>query len=501
MQAYIIEHMVSFEFPKNLKGFHIHFTGIKGTGMAALVEILFSRGAIITGSDVNERFYTDEILEQLGIKPLPFSAANITDDINLVIHSSAYNENHPELVEASKKGIPVLLYTEALGKISASAYSCGICGVHGKTTTTGLTGTILKELDFPSQILAGSIINSFGGRCTLNMGHDYFVAETCEYQRHFMSFHPQKIILTSVESDHQDYYPEFKDIQKAFCDYIMLLPIGADLIYCADDEGAVATANIAFSQRPDLNLIPYGIKASGDFHVILAASDGKNRIRCGEQHFMIQGFPNNDFSICVPGHHLVLNAVAAIALSIRLLQNFRSSNTVTDSDIKKIQKGLLSFTGAKRRSEIIGRTKNIVFIDDYGHHPTAIKTTLAGYKEFYSDRKIIVDFMSHTYTRTASLLNQFAACFSDADEIITHKIYPSAREKYTGLVNGQMLYQEISKCHPNVRYFEEIMDSSDELLQELSDYENKNQKILFVTMGAGDNWKIGKYLYEKIKQY
>ena len=200
--------------PQDFSGIHFHFVGIKGTGMVALVEILHARGAVITGSDVSERFYTDEVLEQLSIKALPFSENNITDSVQYVIYSSAYSpEKNPDLIAACSKKIPMMLYTEALGAISGTAYSAGICGVHGKTTTTGLTGTILRELDLPVQVLAGSIISSFGNSCTMtkNMSRsvetvssrqNYFVAETCEYQRHFMAFFPKKIILTSVESMH-----------------------------------------------------------------------------------------------------------------------------------------------------------------------------------------------------------------------------------------------------------------------------------------------------------
>ena len=193
--------------PQDLHGLKVHFVGIKGTGMAALVEIFYNKGAVITGSDVAERFYTDEVLERLNIKPLLFSEENITNDINLVVYSSAYKlDKNPDLIAAVKKGIPCILYTQALGMYSQKAYSCGICGVHGKTSTTGLTGTILKELDLPSQVLAGSVINSFGNTCTYTSPlvnkslsdenvklsdsnkQSIFVAETCEYQRHFMSF-------------------------------------------------------------------------------------------------------------------------------------------------------------------------------------------------------------------------------------------------------------------------------------------------------------------------
>ena len=181
--------------PKNLSGVSIHFVGIKGTGMTALVEILHKQGAIITGSDVSERFYTDEILEKLNLKVFPFSEENITDNIQYVIYSSAYKlDKNPDLIAATNKKIPCLLYTQALGEYSNLSYSCGICGVHGKTSTTGLTGSILKELDLPVQVLAGSVIKSFGDSCTFTSENiqqadkKYFVAETCEYQSLFMSF-------------------------------------------------------------------------------------------------------------------------------------------------------------------------------------------------------------------------------------------------------------------------------------------------------------------------
>lgn len=482
--------------PENLKGVHIHFVGIKGTGMAALVEILFNRGAIITGCDVAERFYTDEILDKLGLKASLFSEENITDDIQYVIYSSAYNlQKNPDLIAATKKNIPCLLYTQALGSYSEHSYSCGICGVHGKTSTTGLTGTILKELDLPAQVLAGSIINSFGNKCTYTASQcekseiNYFVAETCEYQRHFMSFCPQKIILTSVESDHQDYYPTYEDIRNAFVDYVCKLPLNGELIYCADNSGSVEVANISAQKRPDIKMIPYGENADGPYHLTYGTvADEKN-------NFSIDCF--GDMFLNVPGKHEVLDAVAAVALASQLLITAGKS---VASYSEAIKKGLEEFSGGKRRSEIIDRftTKNgnsVIVIDDYGHHPTAIKTTLDGYREFYKGRKIIVDFMSHTYSRTQALLKEFASSFDNADIVILHKIYASARENIHDFnISGKTLYEETCKYHKNVHYFEEILDAKSFVLEELSKPITSiyPDGYLFVTMGAGDNWKIGK---------
>lgn len=493
--------------PEDFRGVHIHFVGIKGTGMAALVEILFHKGAVITGSDVSERFYTDEVLERLGLHALPFAAENITDDVQYVIYSSAYKlDKNPDLIEAVKRGVPCLLYTQALGAYSERAYSCGVCGVHGKTSTTGLVGTILKEIDLPSQVLAGSVINSFGGTCTYTSpmvsnekSHaelgtaSIFVAETCEYQRHFMSFCPKKIILTSVEPDHEDYYPTYEDIRQAFIDYICKLPQGGEVIYCADDKGACDTINLVREKRPDIVALPYGEKAAGDFTVAFGKVENERN------SFTLSLFGSKgEFALSMPGRHEVLDAAAAVALVCQLLREFGKNPL---DYYENIRRGLLNFSGGKRRSEIVGRFKNkngadVLVLDDYGHHPTAVKTTLEGYREFYKGRKIIVDFMSHTYSRTQALLPEFAKCFTAADEVILHKIYSSARENPADFeITGRTLYEAVlATGQQNVHYYEEILDAADFAKAELEkplgpEYPDG---YLFITMGAGDNWKLGK---------
>lgn len=506
--------MGNSKLPDDLRGVHFHFVGIKGTGMVALVEIFFNRGAVITGSDVADVFYTDEILSKLDIKPLLFSRDNITDGVQYVVYSSAYSlEKNPDLIEAVKRKIPCLLYTEALGEYSKRAFSCGVCGVHGKTSTTGLCGTILKELPLPFQVLAGSVINSFGEKCTYtSKNYDekaknhYFVAETCEYRRHFLSFFPKIIILTSVETDHQDYYPTFSDIQTAFVEYILKLPTGGKLIYCADDAGALETAKIAKEKRSDILLIPYGENAAGDYHLTYG------KIENEKNNFSVDLFGN--FSLNVPGKHEALDATAAIALASELLKE----NTDEPKDFySAIKNGCEKWSGGKRRSEVVGRftTKSgndVIVIDDYGHHPTAIKTTLKGFRDFYSKRKIIVDFMSHTYSRTNALLDEFASSFFDADIVILHKIYASARENIKDFnITGKTLYEKtlekfnekFATGEKSVFYFEEILSAKDFVINELNkplDEKYKNG-YLFVTMGAGDNWVLGKEILATIPNF
>ncbi|MDR1617784.1 MAG: UDP-N-acetylmuramate--L-alanine ligase [Treponema sp.] len=466
----------------------LYFVGIKGTGTSALAELMLNAGYRIGGSDTGEVFYTDAILKELGI-PFheSFRAEHIKDSTALVIHSAAYApETNAELAEAVRRGIPLMKYAEALGAWSALFNSSGIAGVHGKTTTTAMTGTLVRALGIPAQVLAGGAVASFGNRSTLSAGNRYFIAETCEYRRHFLSFHPSNIILTAVEEDHQDYYPDFDSIREAFLEYCRLLPAGGRLIYCADDGGAAGVARAIEGEHRGICLIPYGFGAGGPFRI------ESYRVRDERAEFRLSAFPD-PLILRVPGRHEALNAAAALALCTVLPDGEgRGENVeaVWDAENRRRAKeGLERFRGARRRSEIRGEAGGILFMDDYGHHPTAIAATLAGLKEFYPRRRIAVSFMSHTYTRTAALLDEFASSFGAADMVVLHRIYASARETNPGGVDGRTLFEKTrARHHGKVFYTEEPMEALP-LLQGML-----REGDLFITMGAGNNWPLGEAL-------
>ena len=470
-------------FFKDIKGKHFFLVGIKGTGLSAFAELLLHSGAVVSGSDTPEKFYTDQVLASLGIPYVEhFSKDNIPQDTYCVIYSAAYSQDtNPDLSEAGRRGIPMLEYTEALGAFSSAFDAGGIAGVHGKTTTTAITGTLLKALDAPAAVLAGSAVSNFGGHSTIVNGSRYFVAETCEYKRHFMHFCPRRMIITSIEPDHLDFYPTYQDIFKAFVDYAMLLPEGGELIYCADDKGCCELKHIICEKRPDIVLIPYGNSASGDFKIT------SNYIKDGSNCFKVSGF-DREFVLHIPGRHIALDAVAALAMAVCILKSWKGS--VTDSDLDRIEAGFKAFCGSKRRSEIVGKAAGIVFMDDYGHHPTAIRLTLEGIRNFYPGRRIIMDFMSHTYSRTEGLLEEFASCMGSADEVILNDIYASAREKNTKSDLNQRFFKALCAHHPNAKYFNRPLDAFDYLAGHLKEGD------VFVTMGAGDNWVLSKKLYE-----
>ncbi|MDR2210632.1 MAG: UDP-N-acetylmuramate--L-alanine ligase [Spirochaetaceae bacterium] len=467
----------------------VYFIGIKGTGMCALAELLHHSGAAVSGSDTPEQFYTDGILRDLGIPFYEgFSPLHVPADAALGIHSAAYGiETNSEMAEVQRRGIPLVKYPDALGAYSALFDSSGIAGVHGKTTTTAMTGVLFRAAALPARVLAGSAVSAFGGRSTLTLGDKYFAAETCEYRRHFLAFHPRRIVLTSVESDHQDYFPRYADIRDAFVEYVLKLPPGGELIYCADDPGACETADRALKVRGDIKFLPYGFTAPGEYRIESYA------VKDERVHFTLGGFYRSGgrekmpFKLRIPGKHCVLDAAGALALTDRLArQEFGEQGL----PLEQAACALEEFGGSRRRSEILGQAGGILFMDDYGHHPTALRTTLRGLKEFYPSRRIVLSFMSHTYTRTAAMLEDFASSFLFADIVFLHKIYPSARESYTGGVTGRTLYEKTLSLRGEVYYAEESEDAAGELQNILRDGD------LFITMGAGDNWRLGKKLLE-----
>ncbi|MDR1143972.1 MAG: UDP-N-acetylmuramate--L-alanine ligase [Spirochaetaceae bacterium] len=485
------------------RGGKVYFIGIKGTGMCALAELFHDSGLDISGSDRSEVFYTDAILSELGIPYYEnFDSAHVPRDARLAVHSAAYNaETNPEMAEVLRLGIPLVKYTDALGAYSALFDSTGIAGVHGKTTTTAMIGALFRAAALPARVLAGSAVSAFGGRSTLSLGNKYFAAETCEYRRHFLAFYPRRIVLTSVESDHQDYFPEYEDIRDAFLEYADRLPPGGILVYCADDGGAAEVADTIRRRRSDLAFLPYGFSAPGPFRIErYAAADERTR-------FTLAAFPGTEFKLRVPGKHCVTDAAAALALTGILIGEERRGgppaagtdpagvNSWTAEQTRLAAEALEAFAGSRRRSEILGEAAGILFMDDYGHHPTAVKATLRGLKEFYPRRRLVVSFMSHTYTRTAALLDDFAASLLPADKVFLHKIYGSAREVYSGGVTGAVLFEKTKELFGNsgrkncVYYVEEPEAAAGELKALLKPGD------LFITMGAGDNWRLGKNLF------
>ena len=479
---------------KNLNGSRIHLVGAKGTGMAALAEIFSSWGVILTGADVAESFQTQNILDRIGLEAsVGFSAGNLPKEIDLIIYSAAYvPETNPQLKEGKKRGIPIMSYPAALGRLSLVSESIAIAGVHGKSTTAAMCSTIISELDLPATVLTGTGIINLDNSSVVIRGNKFFVAETCEYRNHFSEFKADHVVVTNVEFEHVDSFATRKDIIKAFIKFICGISKHGKVIYCADDFGAVEVVNKAATLRSDIKLIPYGETAHGRLNV------SNVQVSESQTSFQINCFENQLF-LSVPGKHNVLNATAAVGIVTEIMLDSRCFQP--DSSVPVITKALKHYKGGKRRTELIGEVEGILFIDDYAHHPTAISSTLGGISDYYPERRIVVDFMSHTFSRTKAFKEEFGAAFSLADELLLHPVYGSARE-LNQVINsfddmaesiGRMLFEHVKNKHTKVSYYSSFLEAANYLSGTLSSGD------LLITMGAGDNWKVGVETMKLIK--
>ena len=456
--------------------------------MAALAEILAARGASLSGADVAETFPTDRILDRIGLRPgVGFAADELPGGVDWVIHSAAYERNeNPQLLAAAARGIPVSSYPEALGELSRTARSVAVSGVHGKTTTAALCGLLVRALRLPATVLTATGVPNFGGGATVIGGAAYLVAETCEYRNHFANFQPSHVVITTVELEHVDAFPTHAALESAFVDFAGALPPGGSLLYCADAAGAAQVAASVAAGRPDLRLLPYGEAAAGALRV----SD--LRLAAGATRFRL-GCLNEPVTLRVPGRHNVSNAAAAVGVAGILLAE--EGRALGAAEQAAAVRALATYRGGKRRTEMIGECRGILVIDDYAHHPTELVTTLAGLRAFYPGRRIVVDFMSHTFSRTAALRDDFATAFGVADEVLLHPVYASAREgsRDTPERAGRALYAAVADHHARVRWCATLEVASAYLAAHL------RRGDLLVTMGAGDNWRVGEQVLRMLR--
>lgn len=459
----------------------VHLVGIKGTNMTPLAIIAKEAGWDVTGSDVEQEFITDAALKSVGIVPLVgFKAENVGDP-DLVITTGAHGGyDNPEVLAAKLKKIPVMSAGEATGEFMRGTMFkktfCGIsvAGTHGKTTTTAMIATMLKEnkLD-PSYIIGTGDVGSLGLPGHLGKGR-YFVAEADEYAtepRHdkrarFLWQQPNFAIFTNIEHDHPDIYPSLSAVRETFLSFAQKIPDKGLLIACGDDP------EIRILLRSyEKKVITYGFSPENDFMLDRVTISGEQTFFWVKSH----GVPLGEFVIRVVGEHNALNALATIVIGLEL-----------GLAIDKIKTGLLAFKGSKRRLEFIGdlRTGAKVY-DDYAHHPTEIKTTLQALRKQYPKKKIICIFQPHTYSRTKQLFNQFITAFDVVDTVIITDIFASAREEVDFTVSSKQLAFSLSNRHKAVMHLPTLPD----VVQYIQENRFRTDTVI-VTMGAGDIYSI-----------
>lgn len=459
----------------------IYMIGIKGVGMTMLAQFLDAKGIWITGSDTNEVFMTDEVLENAEIEFFEgFSIKNIPRDADLIIYSGAYNkDNNVEVAHVIGGGKKVLSYAEALGEVFNQAYGIAVTGSHGKTTTTAWLGYVMREAGVGPSVMVGSKVPQFHGASIVGSSN-YLVVEADEYQNKLKYLAPKAVLLNNIDYDHPDFFPTNEVYIQVFVDFIKKIPKKGFLVANFDDE----TIRKIVKVNTVCNVITYGAKEGADY---IAYDIRQNN---GKQYFKVRladGDELGEFAISLYGKHSVSNAMAVIASSIEF-----------GIELLDIRKYLEDFKGTARRMEVLGKYKGAVLIDDYAHHPTEIKTTLKGVREMYKDKKLRVIFHPHTFTRTKALLNDFCESFHDADEVAVLDIYGSAREEQGG-VHSRDLVDKIKesipahlgkheKCCKKAYYISTIEEAAEYLKK------TAGRDDIIILMGAGDVFRVGDIL-------
>lgn len=449
---------------------HIHFIGIGGISMSGLAEILLKEGFYISGSDSNVSKLTED-LEQKGIK-LYYGqrAANIQDNIDLVVYTAAIRSDNLELSEVIRRNIPHITRAELLGQIMKNyELPIAVSGTHGKTTTTSMISQILLGANADPTLSIGGVLKALNGNIRVG-GSKLFVTEACEYTNSFLSFFPKISIILNIEEDHMDFFKDIFEIRNSFRRFAELLPADGTLIINTDiDDYEELIEGLS------CNIITFGLQHKADYSAENIIFDTN---ACATFNLIHNNKSIDSFTLQVPGIHNVSNSLAAIALADLLL-----------IDLDTIKKSLYVFSGTIRRFEYKGCIGGVTIIDDYAHHPTEIAATLSAAKNYPHETTWCV-FQPHTYTRTKAFLNDFANSLSLADKVVLTDIY-AARESDTLGVSSKDLLRELHKLNAEAYYFPSFDEIENFLL------ENCIHGDLLITMGAGDVVKIGESLLGK----
>ena len=419
-----------------------HFTGIKGSGMSPLAQILFDAGEQVQGSDVETYYFTEQPLRERNIIIKPFDANNIEPGMT-VIAGNAFPDEHPELVRARELGVEVIRYHKFLGDYIGNYTSIAITGAHGKTSTTGLMSHVIGG-HMPTSFLIGD------GTGSGKKDASYFVLEACEYRRHFLAYHPDYAVMTNIDFDHPDYFKNIEDVYSAFEE--LALQVKKAIIACGDDE------HLQHIQA-NVPVVYYGFGAENDF----AARNVVKTTEGTEFEVYVRNAFYHKFFIPLYGDHAVLNSLAVISLC-----------HYEGIPAELVEERLKTYEGVKRRFTET-RIGNNVLVDDYAHHPTEISATLQAARQKYPDREIVAVFQPHTFSRTQAFLQNFADSLSKADAVYLCDIFGSAREQA-----GELTINDLAA----------LIEGSAILKLDAIDVLRVHEDAVFLFMGAGDVHKF-----------
>lgn len=445
-----------------------HFIGIGGIGMCGLAELLHNMGASVTGSDVGENANTER-LKQLGLTIYKGHAAENIGAAEVIVYSSAITNTNPEVAAAKALAIPLIQRAEALAEIMRLKRGIAVAGTHGKTTTTSMTSSIFLEAGLQPTIIVGGRFERIKSTALLGRG-DWLIAEADESDGSFQKLAPEISIITNIDSDHMDHYKTFENLKKAFLDFAQRIPFYGLVVACGDDP-VLRDLFSQFSKRISF----YGFDSKNDY--VLVGEKGqyqvfKNNSMVNERVLLGQ------FKINVPGHHNALNATASLIASMAAGISFEQAAL-----------GLEKFEGVDRRFHFKAEVNQVKVYDDYGHHPTEVRATLQAFREKYPENRIVVYFQPHRYSRTEHCWQDFKTCFAQTDILFLADIYAAGESAIAG-INSQNLLKEIN--HQNSFYSPIENAQAQKICNDLKPGD------VFLTLGAGDGWKLGLDVIEHL---
>ena len=438
---------------------HIHFVGIGGIGMSGIAEVLANLGFRVSGSDQKKSEVTAR-LEELGCEITEGHAAENVGDAHVVVRSTAVRDDNPEIAEAQRRSIPVIPRAEMLAELMRmKPYTVACAGSHGKTTTTSMVATVLGIAGLDPTFVVGGIVRSYRSNARLGKS-ELMVVEADESDRSFLMLTPMIAVVTNIDREHMDYYHDMEDVRKCFADFVNKVPFYGAAVLCLDDPHVQAVIPNVARRR-----ITYGLSAQAD----ISAHDINYDQSFGSSFTVLSGVNVlGRVSLRVPGKHNVYNSLAAIAVALEL-----------DVPFDTIAHALKEFTGADRRFQFKGEEKGVTVVDDYGHHPTEIKATLSAARIAAPNRRIVVLFQPHRYTRTNDLMDEFASAFNNADVLFVTDIYAASEAPIEG-VTAEVLTRRIkSYGHKNVEFIGAVEDAPAILVDEVREGD------LVITLGAG----------------
>jgi len=455
----------------------IHFVGIGGIGMSGIAEVLLTLGYKVSGSDLKHSSVTERLAEKGAIIFEGHRAENITG-AEVVVASSAIRRDNPEIVAAHANLIPVIQRAEMLAELMRLKYGIAIAGMHGKTTTTSMVAAVLAAGGLDPTVVVGGRVDAMGSNARLGKSQ-YLVAEADESDRSFLKLSPILAVVTNIDREHMDCYRDMADVEQAFLDFVDRVPFYGMAVLCHDDE---RLRNML--PRLARRATTYGVHEEADFRV------GPARGKCGGNkhyaHFSVEYRSKTlgDFHLRVPGAHNVLNATAAVAVGVGL-----------DIEPERIREALENFRGVDRRFQLRGRVADVSVIDDYGHHPTEIRATLAAARQC-GFKRVHVLFQPHRFTRTRDLLEQFGAAFADADTVLVLDIY-AASEPPIPSITGERLAQTIHAMS-EPRCAVSYVRSFEEAARQVAAMAEPGDMVL--TLGAGNVSQLGPIVLEQLKK-